>query len=702
MVTSHPFNAGSRNPYPEYYCYLNSPDADAIVTARRVWGTRTNSESINNNPPPPSPHRGSDGPYPAGSAVYNVSLSFSRNTQSYAFGTFSCSASKIGRKFTTVSNILMTSDVYSWPADGLVTQTVNTGDTGVQIRMRLSSRRSVRRWYRNEASYLFPTTESAARGTLSFTTVQKYQHEGVYEAVTDFTSRPRGQPRHGLKRLIVCSCRGGRWGPPGCNGMCDECYNGGVCDDETGKCICPPGFMGTNCLTACGGNRFGYSCEFQCSYDGDDEDACSGLQFCLLDPFGCRCNTGWKGLGCNDACSEGTFGASCLQECHCDGLCDRFTGVCNGTCDAGLSGDSCQMECSGGYFGKSCLQECRCASHACNIVTGDCSGQCKPQWVDAYQCLAGVENVTSSKANPNGTSEVRCVTQVHRDSSSTLTVYLSRQSDHLERTGIELMEKISNASTETWIFTADNVRAGDKLYCLVFDQSNITVAMLHTTVIEYDLPVFNSSSPTLVSATKTSITIRWRSWDPDRDYGDPPVVAYIPYYRKAVSEEWISGTAVSPGEETLEFMADNLEADTEYSFSVAVVREGVNGAGPRGPPANLRTSCDDVVPQNVIAYMDERTKQVNISWQIPDNIMCTSGIFFFFIYYKIEGTNQEPQFLTKAEGDVTWITVNTQMLGVGEFGFYVTLVIDEESALSERSEQLVITQQGIIIMHTSV
>ncbi|KAJ8040469.1 hypothetical protein HOLleu_14766 [Holothuria leucospilota] len=203
MVTSHPFNAESRNPYPEYDCYLNSPDA--TVTAMRVWDTRTDKASgPTNNPDPPHPqlimpHSSS----PAGSAVYKVPLSFNRNTQSYAFGTFSCDASKDDRKTTRVSNILMNSNVHSSPADGLVTQTVNEGDTGVEIRM-ISSGQDVVGWYRNEERIGTSSRFTASGGTLSITnTVEKSLHEGVYEAITDFQSQPRMQPRHGLKRLIV-------------------------------------------------------------------------------------------------------------------------------------------------------------------------------------------------------------------------------------------------------------------------------------------------------------------------------------------------------------------------------------------------------------------------------------------------------------------------------------------------------------------
>ena len=43
-------------------------------------------------------------------------------------------------------------------------------------------------------------------------------------------------------------CPLNRWGPPSCTGICDNCYNGGICDDKTGECVCRPGFSGPNCL----------------------------------------------------------------------------------------------------------------------------------------------------------------------------------------------------------------------------------------------------------------------------------------------------------------------------------------------------------------------------------------------------------------------------------------------------------------------
>ena len=57
-----------------------------------------------------------------------------------------------------------------------------------------------------------------------------------------------------LLRLIVRGCEKGKWGYPACEQIC-KCINGGACDEDTGKCICPPGFKGEQCELGCGGNR---------------------------------------------------------------------------------------------------------------------------------------------------------------------------------------------------------------------------------------------------------------------------------------------------------------------------------------------------------------------------------------------------------------------------------------------------------------
>ncbi|PIK45684.1 putative angiopoietin-1 receptor, partial [Apostichopus japonicus] len=250
MVTTHPFQAESRNPSPQYYCYLSSLDRDAVVSSRRVLETRTNRTGVNNNPAPPMPVMQQGDMYPPGSAVYKVTLDFGgTSANAFAYGTFSCDASRSGRADSTVSNILMNSESYTYPEDGLVTQTVNMYDRGVQIRM--AGAQDVNRWHRNSLFNILQRPNYEFTGMnliLSFKlNISKSEDEGFYQTLSGSLSRQ--DSRHGLKRLIVRSCPSNHWAPPTCYGVCDNCYNGGVCDDETGRCICPPGFMGANCLT---------------------------------------------------------------------------------------------------------------------------------------------------------------------------------------------------------------------------------------------------------------------------------------------------------------------------------------------------------------------------------------------------------------------------------------------------------------------
>ncbi|XP_030852473.1 tyrosine-protein kinase receptor Tie-2-like [Strongylocentrotus purpuratus] len=80
---------------------------------------------------------------------------------------------------------------------------------------------------------------------ISFQNPIQTSDQGIYEIYYD---NERSQNRGGLYRLIVRECPAGKWGPPECYGICDKCYNGGVCDEKSGLCICPNNFKGPNCL----------------------------------------------------------------------------------------------------------------------------------------------------------------------------------------------------------------------------------------------------------------------------------------------------------------------------------------------------------------------------------------------------------------------------------------------------------------------
>uniref|UniRef100_A0A672JTY1 receptor protein-tyrosine kinase n=1 Tax=Sinocyclocheilus grahami TaxID=75366 RepID=A0A672JTY1_SINGR len=147
-------------------------------------------------------------------------------------------------------------------------------------------------------------------------------HAGIY-AIRYISEAPFSSA---ITRLIVRSCKAGLWGAD-CMKSCLSCANGGVCDDVTGECICPPGFKGPTCETVCGEGRFGRSCKERC-VDG----VCRSLLFCLRDPYGCSCASGWRGFNCSEACPDGYYGADCKQKCECEqSKCSRFRGcVCEG------------------------------------------------------------------------------------------------------------------------------------------------------------------------------------------------------------------------------------------------------------------------------------------------------------------------------------------------------------------------------------
>uniref|UniRef100_A0A8B9CB61 receptor protein-tyrosine kinase n=1 Tax=Anser brachyrhynchus TaxID=132585 RepID=A0A8B9CB61_9AVES len=133
-------------------------------------------------------------------------------------------------------------------------------------------------------------------------------------------------------------CEAQKWGPS-CSSHCPSCMNNGICHEDTGECICPPGFMGKTCEKACGANTFGKTCEESCK----ENYGCKNYMFCLPDPYGCSCATGWMGLECDKECKPGFYGSDCKLRCNCHnrGTCDRFKGC---ICSLGWHGLQCEKE----------------------------------------------------------------------------------------------------------------------------------------------------------------------------------------------------------------------------------------------------------------------------------------------------------------------------------------------------------------------
>ncbi|KAJ8018787.1 Tyrosine-protein kinase receptor Tie-1 [Holothuria leucospilota] len=752
LMSFKPQNSESTDaPLPHYECYLGAEDGDAVVSSSRPYRTRNFIE-----PQPPSPVRLTDNNLPANTAAYRVILDTANNN---AFGVFTCSALKDARQNTTVFTIFFRSNGYIVPSDERFTKTVSVGDRGVIINMTVVDDTDIRRdppgsenldirWRinggnsvdvidRGGADFLGEDyTQLSSRGI-------RVSDEGVYEA----HGNGQRNAHNALQRLIVRSCVAGKWGPPGCNGVCDNCYNGGVCDDETGRCICPPGFMGTNCLTACGGNKFGYSCEFQCDYEGNTD--CIGRQFCLLDPYGCTCNTGYKDLDCMADCGRAKYGAGCLQQCHCDngnGRCDRFTGVCDsGRCQDGWSGSICQIpddcpagyfgsdctekclcmnneacdrdtgecingpcasgsvkpvgsfrcqECPDGFYGDSCIEECHCESDACDKATGECVGCCKPQWLntDSNTCQTGLEGSSFPKVNSGQSTRVRC--DRSQSIRNTYRTELSRERDSLVDSGIIRGSTSTGVNNQGSLisstdFTINSVSSTDVFYCVLVSNTE-PVAWLNTVFSVYELPVLNDA-PTFHRRTNDSVTIRWRSWDAEKDAGDPPVVSYVTYYKEVAADMWMRGSDVS-SDEALEFTASDLNMDVNYTFSVAAVRDGDGGKGPRNPHLIVKTLCGDPpVPINVQASLTD-DNQVKVSWQIPPGSdTCSTGMTTFTVYAQLEGSNNEPTIIASVDGKTTSYIISEGLEDGVSYTFLVSSTADQEGAQSIRSNAVLYT-----------
>ncbi|XP_066294642.1 tyrosine-protein kinase receptor Tie-1-like [Branchiostoma lanceolatum] len=274
----------------------------------------------------------------------------------------------------------------------LFSRTVNVGDpvTLEMVRNPDSTRTGDLDWRRN--GIVLPGEKSL---TLNINSVQS-SDEGIYEC---YYREAYSDRKQGIMRLIVRACAENKYGP-GCSSDCPACYNGGVCHDQTGECVCPPGFMGTHCGTACPDGRFGKTCSFNCS------GGCQGQLMTVPDPVGCTCPPGLTGMTCQDACPEGSYGASCTQTCHCLSgplACNRETGACTGGCAAGWEGDSCQIACNGTY-GPDCANMCgHCYSgQICNRVDGVCpTGQ-------AFRCDSGYHDIRCDQECASGSYGYDC------------------------------------------------------------------------------------------------------------------------------------------------------------------------------------------------------------------------------------------------------------------------------------------------------
>nr|XP_034322511.1 multiple epidermal growth factor-like domains protein 6 [Crassostrea gigas] len=174
---------------------------------------------------------------------------------------------------------------------------------------------------------------------------------------------------HTCKPFSYCDygCVEGYWGTF-CESLCSVNCREHNCTRFRGHCFsCNPGYYGYHCNSKCPSFCYGGKC-FQ--------------------------NTG----RCTHGCTPGRFGDTCNKICstRCkNGICNQESGICLGGCIKNWSGEKCNI-CDSMHYGSTCSYECsaNCLNHTCNNETGLCTYGCREGFY-GEQCEIGCDNCPS-------------------------------------------------------------------------------------------------------------------------------------------------------------------------------------------------------------------------------------------------------------------------------------------------------------------
>ncbi|XP_062985275.1 angiopoietin-1 receptor [Elgaria multicarinata webbii] len=363
-------------------------------------------------------------------------------------------------------------------------------------------------------------------------------------------------------RLIVRRCEAQKWGPE-CSSHCPDCKNNGICHEDTGECVCPPGFMGKTCEKPCGENKFGRACQESCKA----KSGCRSFVFCLPDPYGCSCASGWKGLQCDEACEPGFYGPDCKLRCNnCSnrGTCDSFKGC---MCHPGWHGLQCEKE--------GAADESPQIEDLPDVVELNSGSEFKPSCVATGKPLPSKDEITLIK----------------KDGSVLKPKAVANRSNQSEATEATFhVENIQPSDSGMWVYIVETV-AG-----MVEKPFQVTVKVL---------PV-PQKAPTLVNRGHNFLTIETNA---DSFSGDGPIVSTKVLY-KSEKTQWKSVEVTGKS-----WTLDSLEPKTEYSFCVRLTRRGEGGVGHPGPTASFTTAAVGLPPPRGLSLVPKSTTALNLSWQ---------------------------------------------------------------------------------------
>ncbi|XP_030050034.1 angiopoietin-1 receptor isoform X1 [Microcaecilia unicolor] len=364
-------------------------------------------------------------------------------------------------------------------------------------------------------------------------------------------------------RLIVRRCEAEMWGPM-CKKTCLKCQNRGVCHEENGECICPPGFMGSTCEKACGSNKFGRTCTHTCREAGD----CKHLMFCLPDPYGCSCASGWTGLQCDKACESEFYGPDCKLKCQCSqgGTCDRFKGC---LCPPGWRGVHCESE------GEAYVS---------------------PQIVELPEHVEVNSGIEHFMINSTATGRPAPVLEEFKLSKQDGMVFQPVAIREEKKGSVALFQvnKTQPRDSGVWICSVKTV-AG-----MAEKSFSVSVKVLPR---PQNPPRMNSSGP-------HHLTIYVNA---EPHTGDGPIVSVKVLYKPAKMQNSSWSTKEVPVNESI-VKLEGLEPRTEYLFCVQLSREGKGGTGHPGPEAGFMTDELGFPPPRKLIVLPKDQTSLNLTW----------------------------------------------------------------------------------------
>ncbi|KAM4809528.1 angiopoietin-1 receptor [Rhinophrynus dorsalis] len=363
-----------------------------------------------------------------------------------------------------------------------------------------------------------------------------------------------------ITRLIVRRCEAQKWGQR-CNMICPECQNNGVCHEDTGECICPPGFMGTTCEMPCSDNTFGTTCKEKC----EEKEGCKSHMFCLMDPYGCSCASGWKGIMCDEACPDGSYGPDCKLKCLCSrGICDRFKGC---ICPEGWRGLHCENE-GAAYI--------------------------PPQIVDLKETLelnSGKDFNLSCKATGQPLPVMQQFKLFKWD--GTVIQPTSVIESVQEVLALFKGEKIQPRHSGIWIYSIKTA-------------AGMTEKPFYISV---KVPPMPQAGPKVNSSGPHYVTIQINA---EPYTGDGPIMSITLLYKPSlIQTSWLN-IDVPVNEKLVKL--EGLEPKTTYKFCVQLTRKGEGGTGHPGPETVFTTDALGLPPPKGLSLSPKSQSSLNLTW----------------------------------------------------------------------------------------